>query len=179
MLINVHNQVIIKLTRKFALIFATATIDTTATMPRSKARRTPVANKPTSQTIQNQVELDKDTPLPLPPLLATSSASAIEASEQPPLENDTPESTIPSSAEQMESQLAEKGKAEVLSWSIQMVESLVETLEEVFIRGGSADNSFKKSTFELAASNVRRYYTGTVVINGDKCKNKWADLKAK
>jgi len=114
MLINVHNQVIIKLTRKFALIFATATIDTTATMPRSKARRTPVANKPTSQTIQNQVELDKDTPLPLPPLLATSSASTIEASEQPPLENDTPESTIPSSAEQIESQLAEKGKAEVL-----------------------------------------------------------------
>ena len=105
-------------------------------------------------------------------LLATSSASAIEASEQPPLENDTPESTIPSSAEQIESQLAEKGKAEVLSWSIQMVESLVETLEEVFIRGGSADNSFKKSTFELAASNVRRYYTRTVVINRDKCKNK-------
>jgi len=53
-----------------------------------------------------------------------------------------------------------------------MVESLVETLEEVFIRGGSADNSFKKSTFELAASNVRRYYTGTVVINRDKYKNK-------
>ena len=53
-----------------------------------------------------------------------------------------------------------------------MVGSLVETLKEVFIRGSSSDNSFKKSTFELAASNVRRYYTGTVAINGEKCKNK-------
>jgi len=52
-------------------------------------------------------------------------------------------------------------------------------LYQVFHDGGAADNSFKKSTFEKAAVQVRKVYTGTHEITWTKCKNQWADLKAK
>jgi len=99
MLINVHNQH--ENSRKhFALSTAPIFlyINTTTMPPRSKARRTPiiVANEPTSQTIQIQVELGKETPTITPPPTAASSASANEDSEQPPFENNSPEHTIPS-----------------------------------------------------------------------------------
>ena len=66
-----------------------------------------------------------------------------------------------------------------LAWSPNMVLALVDTLYEVFQKGGAADNSFKKTTWELASFQVREVYLGSVAINGDKCKNKWADLKSK
>jgi hypothetical protein len=73
----------------------------------------------------------------------------------------------------------EKGKAPVLVWSEEMQERLIETFFEVFQAGRGADNSFKKATFELAASKVRRAYKGTVTVTSDKVKNKWQDLKGK
>lgn len=68
---------------------------------------------------------------------------------------------------------------ERLIWSLEMVEQLLEVLYEVFQAGGAADNSFKKTTFELAASKVRGVYKGPLDITQEKCKNKWADIKKK
>ena len=60
-----------------------------------------------------------------------------------------------------------------------MIEQLIETLQEVFESGGSADNSFKKATFELAAQNVMKVYKGAHKITQQHWKNKWGDIKAK
>jgi hypothetical protein len=60
-----------------------------------------------------------------------------------------------------------------------MMEQLVDTLHEVFEKGGAADNSFKKATFELAAENVQKAYKGAVKVTQQHCKNKWQDLKGK
>jgi hypothetical protein len=60
-----------------------------------------------------------------------------------------------------------------------MLEQLVEELYDVFIKGGRADNSFKKSTFQSAAKRVRKVYKGKMEVTYAKCKNKWADLKRK
>ena len=73
----------------------------------------------------------------------------------------------------------EKKEGEQLIWSAEMLEQLVETLLEVFTSGGAADNSFKKTTHEQAATVVRRAYSGPLLITWEKCKNKWQDLKAK
>jgi hypothetical protein len=70
-------------------------------------------------------------------------------------------------------------KEDALVWSEEMKEALIDVLEEVFTQGGGADNSFKTATFETAATRVRRVYRGTSSITSNKCKNKWADLKAK
>jgi hypothetical protein len=72
----------------------------------------------------------------------------------------------------------EKG-AKLLIWSAEMIEQLVETLLDIFTSGGGANNSFKKTSFERAATAVRRAYTGPLSITWQKCKNKWQDLKAK
>jgi hypothetical protein len=67
-----------------------------------------------------------------------------------------------------------------LAWSEEMLEQLVEELYDVFIKGGGADNSFKKSTFQSAAKRVQKVYKGKMeVVIYAKCKNKWADLKRK
>jgi len=71
----------------------------------------------------------------------------------------------------------EEGKGVRMVWSLEMQEQLVDTLYEVFIAGGGADNSFKKATFEKVAVNVRKVYKGSNEINWLKCKNKWADFK--
>jgi len=55
----------------------------------------------------------------------------------------------------------------------------VEVLYQVFKDRGAADNSFKKSTFEKAVVKVRHVYKGPHEITWLKCKNQWADLKAK
>jgi hypothetical protein len=73
----------------------------------------------------------------------------------------------------------EEGKGVRMVWSLEMQEQLVDTLYEVFIAGGGADNSFKKATFEKVAVNVRKVYEGSNEINWLKCKNKWADFKKK
>ena len=67
----------------------------------------------------------------------------------------------------------------VVTWSDEMTEQLVETLLEIFEKGGAADNSFKKSAFEQALTNVRKEYRGTGVLTHEKMKNKWQDLKSK
>jgi hypothetical protein len=69
-------------------------------------------------------------------------------------------------------------KEDALVWSEEMKEALIDVLEEVFTQGG-ADNSFKTTTFKTAATRVCRVYRGTSSITANKCKNKWADLKAK
>jgi hypothetical protein len=70
-------------------------------------------------------------------------------------------------------------KENKLAWSEEMLEQLVEVLYSVFVKGGAADNSFKKSTFESAAKKVRKIYKGKLEVTYAKCKNKWADLKRK
>jgi hypothetical protein len=79
-------------------------------------------------------------------------------------------------------ELAEESEVEddkVVIWSEEMLEQLIEVLYDVFVKGGGADNSFKKSTFQSAAKNVRTVYKGKMDITYEKCKNKWADLKRK
>jgi hypothetical protein len=66
-----------------------------------------------------------------------------------------------------------------LAWSEEMLEQLVEELYDVFTKGGGADNSFKKSTFQSAAKRIRKVYKGKIEVIYAKCKNKWADLKRK
>jgi hypothetical protein len=58
----------------------------------------------------------------------------------------------------------EKKEGEQLIWSAEMLEQLVETLLEVFTSGGAADNSFKKTTYEQAATIVRRAYSRPLLI---------------
>ena len=70
-------------------------------------------------------------------------------------------------------------KEEKLTWTEEMMEQLVDRLYDVFERGGAADNSFKKATFELAAEHVRKAYKGSVRVTPQHCKNKWQDLKGK
>jgi hypothetical protein len=70
-------------------------------------------------------------------------------------------------------------KEEKLVWSEEMMEQLVDTLYEVFEKGGAADNSFKKAIFELAAHNVGKVYKGVLKVTHQQCKNKWGDTKAK
>jgi hypothetical protein len=65
------------------------------------------------------------------------------------------------------------------SWTEEMMEQLVEVLHTVFVRGGAADNSFKKSSFEEAVIHVRSVYRGPHQITWLTCKNKWADTKTK
>ena len=60
-----------------------------------------------------------------------------------------------------------------------MKEQLMEVLYQVFKDRGAADNSFKKSTFEKAVVKVRHVYRGPHEMTWLKCKNQWADLKAK
>ena len=55
-------------------------------------------------------------------------------------------------------------KEEKLVWSEEMIEQLVDTLYEVFEKGGAADNSFKKATFELAVHNIRKVYKGALKV---------------
>jgi len=55
-------------------------------------------------------------------------------------------------------------KEEKLVWSEEMIEQLVDTLREVFEKGGAADNSFKKATFEQAAHNVGKLYKGALKV---------------
>ena len=45
-----------------------------------------------------------------------------------------------------------------------MLEQLVNTLYEVFKKGGAADNSFKKATFELVVQNVGKVYKGALKV---------------
>ena len=68
-----------------------------------------------------------------------------------------------------------------LTWTEEMLEQLVETLYGVFKEGGAADNSFKKATFQACVVAVRKAYRGSRPqdITYSKCKNKWADTKAK
>ena len=62
-----------------------------------------------------------------------------------------------------------------------MVELLVVTLYKVFSKGGAADNSFKKATFQACVLAVRKAYRGSRPQDIDwlKCKNKQADIKKK
>jgi hypothetical protein len=48
-----------------------------------------------------------------------------------------------------------------LTWTVEMLEQLVETLYGVFKDGGAANNSFKKPTFQACAVAVRKAYRGS------------------
>jgi hypothetical protein len=70
-------------------------------------------------------------------------------------------------------------KEEKLFWTEEIIEILVNILYKVFKKGGAADNSFKKASFELAIKKVQKVYKGTIKVTQQHYKNKWADLKAK
>jgi Myb/SANT-like DNA-binding domain len=89
-----------------------------------------------------------------------------------------PTNDLPTTLTEEESE-TEDDKENKLAWSEEMLEQLVEVLYSVFMKGGAADNSFKKSTFESAAKEVRKVYKGKLEVTYAKCKNKWADLKRK
>jgi hypothetical protein len=113
---------------------------------------------------------------PLCPLLSTPERTFQDTQEPADPTNDTqPEQPEPQANGTQE--LVVKKKK--LSWTEEMLESLVETLYEVFEKGGVVDNSFKKAIFELTAQNVRKIYKKFIKISQIHCKNKWADLKAK
>src|ERR1700709_744968 len=59
--------------------------------------------------------------------------------------------TQPTQPTQEESETEDDKDTDRLVWSEEMLEQLVEELYNVFIKGGGADNSFKKSTFQSAA----------------------------
>jgi Myb/SANT-like DNA-binding protein len=100
----------------------------------------------------------------------------------PPCVNEYPEppstDALPTALTEEESE-TEDDKENKLAWSEEMLEQLVEVLYSVFVKGGAADNSFKKSTFESVAKKVRMVYKGKLEVTYAKCKNKWADLKRK
>src|SRR5271156_3396849 len=106
---------------------------------------------------------------PLCPLLSTPEHAAQEA--QP-----TAAPLVPA-AQQTQENATEKD--EKLFWTEEMMEMLVDGLYEVFEKGGAADNSFKKATFEQVAEKVRKAYKGSIRVTQQHCKNKWADFKAK
>jgi hypothetical protein len=114
--------------------------------------------------------LGEEEPLIAPsnPTFTVESAYPLE----PLISNDT-------STETQEDAIQVEGKEEKLIWSEEMIEQLVDTLYDVFEKGGAADNSFKKATFELVAQNVTKVYKGAVKITQQHCKNKWGDTKAK
>jgi hypothetical protein len=110
---------------------------------------------------------------PLRPLFSTPKRALQDTQEPAGPSNDT------QSESQSNEELEVAVKDEKLSWTEEMMEQLVNTLYEVFEKGGAADNSFKKATFELAAENVRKAYKGTVKVTQQHCKNKWQDWKGK
>jgi hypothetical protein len=59
-----------------------------------------------------------------------------------------------------------------MSWSIEMIEQLVDLLYEIFEAGGAADNSFKKTTWERASAIVNKVYKGAIPVTANQCKNK-------
>ena len=103
------------------------------------------------------------------PLLSTPEHAAQEA--QPTA------APLAPAAQQTQENATEKD--EKLFWTEEMMEMLVDGLYEVFEKGGAADNSFKKATFEQVAEKVRKAYNGSIRVTQQHCKNKWADLNAK
>jgi hypothetical protein len=120
-------------------------------------------------TLGDEAHAETDEPpLSSPPLRAVQSSYP----EPPPLP------TQPTQPDE-ESETEDNKEENKLVWSEEMLEHLVEELYDVFIKGGGADNSFKKTTFQSAAKKVRTVYKGKLEITYAKCKNKWADLKRK
>lgn len=130
---------------------------------------TPVASGPNPITLGDEESLSVPTPPPEYPSPAIHSTDT-------PLQSTSQAEAINDEEDEEED---EKKEGKQLIWSAEMLEQLVETLLEVFTSGGAADNSFKKATYEQAATAVRRAYSGPLLITWEKCKNKWQDLKAK
>ncbi len=117
---------------------------------------------------------------PLRPLLSTPEPDVHDTQNQtPPIDDTQAEEAEIEKAEEAETKEKEKEKGASLEWNEEMKEQLITTLFEVFQAGGGSDNSFKKHIFELAATNVKKAYKGTVSVTADKCKNKYADFKKK
>ena len=64
-----------------------------------------------------------------------------------------------------------QGKPDILSWSFQIVEIIVNTLKTVFQKREATNNSIKKATFELVAINIHLIYKRTIFTT-KKYKNK-------
>jgi hypothetical protein len=144
-------------------------------MARNSTRKQAVAtaSEPDSNTLDSGITLG-DEELTIAP--TTTLDLTIPYPEDPLIDSQPSQSPPLDILAESQAQTQEK---ETLSWSFDMIQVLIDTLEEVFQNGGAADNSFKKSTFKLAATQVCQIYTGMAVVNGEKCKNKWADFKAK
>ncbi len=130
-----------------------------------------------SNTPTPMIELGEEeavsVPIPTPnPTLSVERANESPYPIEPLISNDTKAQTQGDDVEI-------KVKEEKLIWTEEMIKQLVDTLYEVFEKGGAADNSFKKATFELVAQNVIKVYKGALKVTQQHCKNKWGDIKGK
>ena len=60
-----------------------------------------------------------------------------------------------------------------------MIEALVGCIYGVWKDGRATDNGFKKEAQIEASDALSRVYQSPLVIEWEKCKNKWTDLKEK
>jgi hypothetical protein len=162
----------------------------TTTMPPKNARKCATKAPDSNAPIATISLGEKETPMvPTAPPSSTLAAESYPlepqlspATKAVPPSNDTKDAAAPMNSTQPEPQAngEEKGvKEEKLSWTEEMMEMLVDMLYEVFEKGGASDNSFKKTTFELAAGRVAKAYKGSVKVTQQHCKNKWQDIKGK
>ena len=138
--------------------------------PKTTRKRAPKAPDSTpSNTLSYVIELGKEE--------ANPTLSIESTNESPyPLE---PLNSDDTKAQTQGNEVGSGVKEEKLFWTKEMLEQLIDTLYEVFKKGGAADNSFKKATFELAAQNVGKVYKRALKVTQQHCKNKWGDLKGK
>jgi hypothetical protein len=155
-------------------------------MPRKRVIKTHDAIPPTLTITLGEEET------PMTPTAPTTPPAAESSYPLEPLEplimtlervlppsNDTQEEPAPAKDTQPEAPANGAQGLEKLCWTEEMIEMLVDVLYEVFEKGGAADNSFKKATFELVAAQVGKAYKGLVKVTQQHCKNKWQDLKGK
>ena len=101
-----------------------------------------------SNTLSYVIELGEEEANPTPSIESTN--------ESPyPLE---PLNSDDTKAQTQGNEVGSGVKEEKLFWTEEMLEQLIDILYEVFEKGGAADNSFKKATFELVAQNVGKVY---------------------
>jgi hypothetical protein len=119
-------------------------------MPPKRARKAPTAPIESIELIEAiptpRITLGEDAPHAETDELAPLSPPRTTYPEPPSLARTGTQSTQPTQPDEESDSEDNKDKSK-LAWSEEMLEQLVEELYNVFIKGGRADNSFKKSTF--------------------------------
>jgi hypothetical protein len=132
---------------------------------RKSASKASILTPPAAITLGEELQLD---PLAITlsieaPIEPTSLPAEHSYPHEPLLpSNDLPPlNDIEPAAQQASRESSAKGEDDNrLTWTEEMLKQLVETLYKVF-KGGPADNSFKKTTFQAAVPAVRQVYRGS------------------